>query len=44
MKDLSFLESERGQHLSLLKSEKERFQVFVYKSSQDFGTHMSGLR
>ena len=43
MKDLFLLESERGQYLSLLKSEKKHFQVFVDKSSQGSGTHVSGL-
>ena len=44
MKDLYLLESERGEYLSLLGGEREHFQVFVDKSSQGSGTHVSGLR
>ena len=44
MKDLYLLESERGQYLSLLESERKHFQIFVNKSSQGSGTHASGLR
>ena len=44
MKDLYLLKSERGQYLSLLNSEREHFQVFVDKSSQGSGTHVSDLR
>ena len=43
VKDLFLLKSEKGQYLSLLESERERFQVFVDKLSRGSTTHISGL-
>ena len=43
MKDLFLFESERGKYLSLLKSEKEHFQVFVDQSSQGLGHMFAGF-